>query len=182
MSILTLRPVSDGNKSGWAPVPDDGKGGPDCYTVLDEVTTDFADYVQANSTSGVLLDFGWTDHGSESGTISEIIMYVHLGCGDLNPNSYASIKFYAPDSGHQSSTTHTVWNTEGVLEKHEHFPINPHTGVAWTWADIDELNAGINGWIYYGDKNTGFMDIYQMWLEVVYSDAVSFAPQVSQFM
>ena len=73
-------------------------------------------------------------------TITNVTVYFRFAAGgDYDVRAMAEIK----TGGHvYSGVTETQHGTEFVTKSHS-WPINPRTDEAWTWSDLNELQAGV---------------------------------------
>jgi len=75
------------------------------------------------------------------------------------------------ESGYKSVTSQLYSNFS------EEWTINPKTGVAWTWVDINALQIGI---MLKGNRSSGYLsDTYctQVWVEITYGEAPTVTTQ-----
>jgi hypothetical protein len=168
MAILTLYPVSDNTDGLWL---NESEVNTNLYASVDEAVLSETDYIYlaGNAVTSTVL-FNWGDHTTETGTITDVIFYAQADFWNI---TFGSFHFAIPDAGHLGS--HFDLTSSSVLY-HEHFTTNPHTGVAWTWADIDALTAGIQGTT--DSTYTGNLDFYQTYIEVVYTAAATSQAQI----
>jgi hypothetical protein len=165
---LTLRPNADvsiqlGNSAG------SGTN----YDKIDEATLDESDYVKCSWGTDQKDLYGWPNHSAEQqGKIIEVIAYaqaeyIRSGSGGSGEKVY----FCIPDDGHQTEIG-TLTTTSTLF--HQHFAINPHTGAAWTWAEIDALTAGLRLVVggEFGNQDAPY--VYQYYLEVIYDTTGDF--------
>lgn len=156
-----LRPNESGddtelNSSGCA----------DNFECVDEVTADEdGSYVYTSSSSQWRTDvFRLEDHITGSGSISRVVVYWR-GCKTgLATNRFgkAVIRISGTDyEGAQQALT-TSWT-----DYSETWVTNPATGLAWTWTDIDDLEAGIT--LYRQGGGPQVPACTQVWVEVEYT-------------
>ena len=168
MATLTIRPTGDSSIGNWV---NQALGTTNLYQSVDESYLSESDYIQVSVIGASGCYFTWENHSTESGAISEIIIYtqaqyINVGDGDTAPTIN-----HQPDSGHSGGTI-TLSSSSTLY--HTHFATNPVTSVAWTWNNIDALLAGLVGTIYFENvKNYSYPRIYQMYIEVVYTPASS---------
>jgi len=161
MATLTLRP--NGNSS----ISLVGFGaGTDNYGHVNEVTLDETNGVY--SPSGYYYDdYTMQDHGTEVGTINNVKVYARANHVAGVSGEYIKLRCNTNQAGEQGTSVtdtlyYSTWN------------INPSSGVAWTWSDIDSLTAGIYMHpVYYTNKSPWWSVIYcyQLYVVVDYTPA-----------
>jgi len=145
----TFRPNAVGDKeelSAYHPTDP----APDNYECVDDATYndgyDFVFTVRNNAQEDL---YGIPNHTTEAGTITKVsIFYRTKGEPDSAPEAAAYIKTGGSEF---QETLHDVapqWTTYSY-----DWNINPDTAAAWTWADIDALQIGVQlknttGYIY----------------------------------
>lgn len=163
MPTFTTRPTSD---SATALTPS-AEGSH--YPLIDETSKDETDYVAGVFTGAWQTDiYGFTNHSSESGSISSVVLKYYTGLGaagsytaiakgaiKIGSTTYYGSEFTPPSSVTLHSDT---WNT------------NPATSAAWTWSEIDDLLAGVSLYSTKTDwSNFSTIYVYQLWVEVNYT-------------
>ena len=152
-TVLTLRPNGAGNEMQW-----DAEGGD--YTRVDDVTSDGDTTRLYTPTDNRRAVFGLENHGSETGTIFGVRVNLMMkGLDDIENTVRASIRtnstnYESPDLQFKNNTYHVesyLWLT------------NPNTGSAWTWSEIDALQAGMYR------VTGGGQAVTQVYVEVLYS-------------
>ena len=147
------------------------------YNHVDEVTLSEADFIvvsNANSGGSEPREFTWGNHGSETGPISEIILYAQVEVAAFGSGSAVALNATLPHLGHEVSLLDYTTSMASTL-LHVHAATNPHTGVAWTWADIDAMWSGLYFYQSGGDgKDYSLVIVYQMYIDVVYSPYLAF--------
>jgi len=175
MNYLTIRPNGD-NSVGWTTF---GSGSYH-YDRVNEVTEDDSNGVScviASAYGEIYSDyFNIQNHSAESGTISGVTIYaiyqttygtdygtpteINLYCNGYNTNIF--------DGRYSGSKKDTgIWAMS----------VNPATGVAWTWTNIDDIVCGIQGEPGLRDKGKAGVDYdiiycYQFFAIVAYGAAV----------
>jgi hypothetical protein len=157
---LTLYPNANGSVGQWRWV-----GGSKNYTNWQTNDGDTT-YAKTNK-NGKIQVVNLDDHTSETGTINSVTVYAVAklaanGDDQLSLVAYTYGTAYASPS--QSITTSYAtysytWNT------------NPNTGSAWTWTEIDNLQAGVK----YVKGTTG----KEIWVTQVYV-VVDYTPPSAQ--
>ncbi|MHB8085554.1 MAG: hypothetical protein ACYDHZ_06990 [Dehalococcoidia bacterium] len=175
MSILILRPNGD-NVAGCSQSRSVGSYNHDC---VDEETYDNTDYCVVSAASSPQRDhYDFPDHGTENGPISKVTVkavsnYVASGGGSDSGLIILSARMAGidyDDSGHSLTAAETLYSHD--------WTINPNTGNAWTWSEIDVLSAGcvlaaaglVEG--KGGNTYTNSFD-YQFCIEVTYTAIIS---------
>lgn len=136
MSTLTLRPVGDGAESGgwynsvnWDQVNN--------WSYLDEAVADDADYLNSLGGAGRAL-FAFADHGVETGIISSVTVYFRVWRESSGRTVKPSIR-----SGSTTTDGSSVTVPGSATTYNQAWNTNPTTGSAWTWEEIDSLQAGL---------------------------------------
>jgi hypothetical protein len=142
-----LRPNTSGDETNIASV----SGATNHWEAVDEeVADDLSTYVYTSATNYERDLYNITDHSEGSGAISSITVYARCyWSGGQSPNQ-ASIKI-AIKSGTGGGAPDTVDEDEeetlAARRVWENFSsewtVNPATGSAWTWDEIDNLQIGI---------------------------------------
>jgi len=164
MTTLTLRPTGDSSVAYWNFTPNPPSG---YYSSVDEATEDAGDYcIQSadNAANKVLLNFSPTV-AQKKGAIVSVAMSMRandsLLAGSLAFRSAAS----AVGAAFALAAADATYTTGAVT-------VNPVTGVAWTWAELESSGLG-----WYGSTYSAGNKVYQFWLTVVYipafTDAIS---------
>jgi len=136
------------------------------YTEIDEATMDTGDYVYRDSWTSYLGDrYSLQNHSTQSYSINNVTITAYFqdfdGCDSLPcAAGSAKLSFYI-DSTYYNKT---VYNRNTPTDGYYHYgsSINPSTGMAWTWDDIDDLQVAV--WM----KSTGWSwaYCYQLYVEV----------------
>lgn len=162
MAIISIYPVSDNTDGDWV---NEAGINTNLFASIDEVTLNQADYiVLSNSTSNCL--FNWTQLSGYSGFISELIFYAQA-VSNINVAGIADFGLNCIDTGHQTAITLTT----SSANYHVHYAANPHTGVAWTWAQVNSQTSGFYGtgvWVLGKDVVYTQPQVYQTRIDVVY--------------
>jgi len=139
-ALLNLWPNATGNITELTP-----SGGTNWGCVNESISDGDKDYVYAEMEVGYIKDtYNLTNHVSESGTINSVTVYVN------------GIKTVFNEVGAVNNKIKPVIRTNGdyydgtarnaLLSWTDHRDIwttNPSTSLAWTWNDIDSLEAGV---------------------------------------
>ena len=141
MATLTLRPNAAGDETNLTPIPGSGEAN---WQDVDEVTSDEdTTYVKVNNTSKRDL-YGLPDHTTEGGVINFVKATARCR---LTVNT-GSVRPAVKTEGTVYEGTEQSLTASHVNYSHQ-WDTNPNTGIAWTWSQIDALQAGI--WL----KHTG---------------------------
>jgi len=174
MAILTIRPTGSTLSAHCAVV-----GAASAHEAIDESgTPDTNDYFHSTTEleeANVVCsaDFDFTNHTIESGTISKITIYAYIhNSGPRGVYLTHRVKIGETYYGsNQQIIGYSAWETIS-----EEFAVNPDTGVAWTWDDIDALiiNTYIeSSWGEMPVPSGSDGEIAQLYVEVTYTEAPS---------
>ena len=160
MATLTLRPNGAGNQQGW-----DAEGGD--YTRVDEVISDGDTTRLYTPTDNKVATFAMQDHTSETGTINSVTVYLNTrGLDPISNDVQLAIRTNSTD--YFSSTQN--YNNTSYHEESNVWSTNPNTASAWTWSEIDALEAGMKR------ITGGGQAVTQVWMVVDYSAGVDVTP------
>ena len=162
MTLLTLRPNGAGASTQLSKVGDTAN-----YLCVDETSRDSATtYVKIvgsedAAVTGIDL-YALPDHSSESGTINSVtavmvakyVMRISTGAPRIQVNGTN----YGNAAGGLTTSYATYSQT---------WATNPNSGVAWTWSDIDALQAGC---VLTGARRSGDARATQIYIEVDYTE------------
>jgi len=156
--ILTIRPASDVSIE-WTP-----KGGGSNYVEIYETSHD-DDTTYVSDSAGKNVDqYGLDDHTTESGSISQVKMYIW--CYQTGAESMDIGIVSGATTDVVSITPASTWT-----EYTNTWTNNPDDSQAWEWADIDALQAYIKSTKVGGWSGTEY--VTQIYYEVTYSYASS---------
>ncbi len=153
---LTLRPSGSGSMANLI-----GSGCASNYQCVDEVTADEGTSYVGRWANTYRTDVYALDNpASPTGTISRVTVFCRARTsnmqGDVMPTVYTGSTEY---NGTAQSLT-------GSYADYSHqWTINPNTGVAWTWSDINGLEAGVR---LRGQNGVWPAYCTQVWIEVTY--------------
>ena len=137
MAVETLRPNGTGQETGIA---DEYPSGLDHYTLVDEAVAD-EDATMVISYEEEEYDiYALPNHSEGSGTINKVTVYIRTNNDDTLSGGYCKTVIRTHDTDYygaeeDSDGEWTTFNTE--------YATNPNTGLAWTWDEIDALQAGV---------------------------------------
>lgn len=139
MLTETLRPNAVGDSEDFIP----SEKGNDNYEMVDEESKDNDSTYNSHGggTSHQYDLYGVQDHSVGAGVINKITVYAWARETEANAFLRLLVK---------SGTTQDAGDTESLttsyaLKSHE-WAINPDTGAAWTWAEIDAIQIGVEAW------------------------------------
>jgi len=133
--VLTIRPNAPGTFTRWTAYP---SGTPNWQCVDEASPNDDADYVYWTPQPSKQDSYNLEDHTTETRNITNVrvVMYAKLASADddqitmqlvMNGMTYEGVTV-------NPTTTYAKYTSD--------WAINPSTGLAWTWSDIDTLEAG----------------------------------------
>jgi PKD repeat protein len=162
-SLLTLRPNANGSSTQLSRHPGSAAAN---YLCVDEAVADDVDYVYWSGTTWKKDTYNLANRGTASGVIHDVRVYVRCGKGGkyspygMNNSAKITIKsgsnyYYGNEFSFSSafSSYDFVWS------------INPATETAWTWSEIDSLQAGIS---FIGNKSSSMCS--QVYVVVNYTN------------
>jgi predicted CxxxxCH...CXXCH cytochrome family protein len=164
-NTLIIRPNADGTLNDWSI----GGTSPPAnrWEAVDETTqNDDTDYVYATSQN---LDqfFNLQDHTTETGTIDNVTVYIYAK--QTTGNEYLQVCIWDNTYCQNTptiSTSYTLYSYSWTTD--------PSDSLAWTWSDIDALEAGVRS------KNSGGwggeIRVTQLYVEISYTPAAADNP------
>jgi hypothetical protein len=158
VTILTLRPTGDSSITIPQVVP---TGSSSHYEVIDEVTADTSDYLNAGKNQSGTDRFTMGNHTTESGSINSVTVYGYGGIwagGSTNIGIYIGTTYYWG----------TGWSDTVATLRSKAWATNPSTSAAWSWSDIDALIGCV---AIAGSAEMSTATTYQMYIEVDYTPA-----------
>jgi hypothetical protein len=168
MATEILRPNAAGDETN---LTKSGSGG-DNYDRIDETSPDGdATYVASGDADYIRDLYNLDDSGVGAGNINKVTVYAR--CRSSGTISWASLKICiksgtgdgAPDTVSEGSEiTLNGMSYEGYSNE---WSTNPATGLAWTWDEIDKLQAGLSGKRPFYAQSTLCTQFY---VEVDYTD------------
>ena len=181
MPAETLRPNAAGDECNID--SETGAACPNHWQNVDEVVAD-SDTTEVHTRNALYLRdlYNIENHSAGSGTINSITVYVYGGSPWATPDQ-ACIKI-AIKSGQGAGAPDTVSEsvektvTQGYVLYSNQWSINPKTSVAWTWDEIDTLQAGV---ALRSSRSAGGGDAVcsQVYVEVDYGTPFSIGVSVS---
>lgn len=134
--ITTFRPNAPGDITQLTPVGDTTN-----WECVDEIVRDnMTTRVEVLKDEGYRYDlYNLTNHTTEVGPISKIIVYMWVYISDSEDGDADTVIKIGGNTYYDGKIPN---NNEWVLLSTE-YALNPATSLAWTWTDIDNLQAGI---------------------------------------
>lgn len=133
------------------------------YADVDDVTSDGdGTYIVTNlySSDYFLFDFGSSGlTGSE--TISNVTLYVTVKTSGGSPDYFNIV---AMDVSEFTQYDYSKAITSSYTTVSESFATNPHTGVAWTKASLEDFDWGVNSY-----TESGEVRVTQIYIDVTYT-------------
>ena len=137
MATEVLRPNGTGSISA---IPDEYPDEEVHHTLVNEETADEdATYVACSWKGGYGRDVYALPVHSGSGTINKVTVHCRGRC--TNTPTRDSLRVNIVTNGTEYSEVKTV--TASYADYSKEWTTNPDTGSAWTWAEIDALEAGV---------------------------------------
>lgn len=155
MPTETLRPNGAGNQQGW-----NAEGGD--YTRVDEVTSDGDTTRLYSPTDDAVATFAMDNSGVGAGTINSVTVYINTR--GLDPISN-TVQLAVRTGGTDYFSPNQTYNNTSYHEESYTWTTNPNTTSAWTWSEIDSLEAGMKR------IGGGGQAVTQVWVVVDYTTA-----------
>ena len=169
MATEILRPNAAGDETNLTP-----ENGGANYTEVDESTPDGDVTSVYPDSSGWLRDlYNLNDQAAGSGTINKITVYCEIRGANITTH-YAKIAiksgtgFGSPDTISEGSQIYLPSNANYNTYSHD-WNTNPATGAAWTWDEIDRLQAGLSMY----DAGIARPACTQVYVEIDYTDVTA---------
>ena len=156
MATETLRPNGAGDTTIWGTqYPGTGSH----YDKVDEAVADDDDtYIDSGEDTGATDLFALANHSVGSGTITKVTVYARM-----KESGTANAKIVIKTGGTEYTSDYVGTTTSWADYSAEWGATNPKTKVAWTWDDIDALQAGV-----YAYTTAGHVYCTQVYVEVEY--------------
>jgi len=169
---LILRPNATGDYS---------QGSPSGYDKVDEVTPDEdSTYVQATgSDTGVTAKELYNLPNPEvGGSINSVTLYVRGRIGATSQNNFSHCYGAAKINGTYYWTDLLDPHALTYATQSKVWTLNPTTGIAWTWSDINQLQVGVRLYAWNGGvSGTFYARCTQVYVVVNYNPL--YAPTVT---
>jgi hypothetical protein len=154
----TLRPNAAGQYADWSTAYPSGTSHWDCCN--ENPPDDDSSYVETNVAAWRTEAYNLQDH-SGSGTINWIRIYARAKLASSGSNDFRTlIRTYGTNYESSDISLSTSYQTV-----YTQYTTNPSTGLAWTWTEIDGLQAGASGQ-KVGSINTRLTAV---WVEIDYA-------------
>jgi len=155
MATTTLRPNGAGATQGW-----DAEGGG--YDRVDEVSSDGDTTRLYTPTDNKVATFALENHTTQRGVISAVDVYINVkGVDPVSNSTQLALRTGGTDFFSSTKT----YNNTSYHEETASWATNPNTSNAWTWAEIDALEAGMKR------ITGGGQAVTQVWVVVTYTSA-----------
>jgi hypothetical protein len=158
----TLRPNAAGQYADWSTAYPSGTAHWDCCN--DNPPDEDSSYVETNAAAWRKDAYNLQDH-SGLGAVNWVRVYararlVSSGSGNFR----TSVRTYSTDYESSNIPLSTSYQTV-----YTQYATNPNTGFAWTWTEIDALQAGASG------QKVGSVNVRMtaVWVEVDYTSSSS---------
>lgn len=116
--------------------------------------------------------FSWQD-AAVAGVISKITIN-YRGAGNITAGREGHVRTAITIEG---TTYYTAYVLQGAIASQAiDVAVNPATGVAWTWSEIDNLQAGLG----YNITYAGWVSIYQCYITVTYTPEAYVPPMLTK--
>lgn len=156
MATEILRPNGAGSETAIS-----GSTGATHWEVVDESSVNDADYVTDNGTAGTYHRdlYAFPDSAVGAGTINSVTLYCRIA-REVNGFGTQSMSLRTEGTTYDYDTT-SLPNGAFSTENTGALTVNPNTGAAWTWTQINEIEAGprIRGWVDAGDPKASWVYI-----------------------
>lgn len=165
---LILRPMANGSATQLESYP----GSAANYECVDEAAVNDSDYVKWKGNTWKKDTYLLSNHAGETGTINHVKVYARCArTGNITgegATSYAKITIQPGEGFYYSDQFKPPYTATPPFTYSNYswiWTINPDTGNAWTWNDIDYLEAGIS---FIGQDGTSRCT--HLYVEVNYND------------
>jgi hypothetical protein len=159
-----LRPTGAGSVTEWS-----SNLLVDNWQCLNEVNSDDdSSYVYSSNLLVNQTDFySIQSHTVGFGTITNVTVWMRSRASDvpagLTPPMQLMLKTHSTEFQADPISLTTTYTNYA-----QSYPVNPQTGIAWTWSEIDTLEVGIRGSAIQVDSSTANPTCTQIWIEVNY--------------
>ncbi len=155
--IETLRPNAAGTYSQGDPIGDSPN-----YLCVDEVTPDEdTTYIRTWGSATELDTYNIADHSEGVGDITSVTVYIRSRVTSGTHDIETAIRTYGTNYfGGLTSTSSTSY-----INISANWATNPYTDSAWTWDEIDALEAGVRQY----DLGPGYPRTTQVYVEVTWA-------------
>jgi hypothetical protein len=162
-STLTIRPNANGDTMQWT-----AEGGD--YERVNESTADGDTTRLYTPTDDHVALFNFTNP-TAAGVIHNVKVFVVVrGLDPVDQGTQVGVKVGSTE--YWSATK--SWNSTSYITLHHVWETNPGTSSAWTWSDINSLQAGLKR------ISGGGQAVTQVYMEILYSEEVPTTPELDQ--
>ncbi|MFH0978681.1 MAG: hypothetical protein V1837_05245 [Candidatus Woesearchaeota archaeon] len=154
---VTIGPDGMGAYNSWT---NQGRTAATEWQCVNEATANTSDYVYTNG-KNTKESFSYSNSGQSGYTINSVTLYYYA-------KYYSSSKYKIQPmirSGGTNYLGNTLTLTSGYASYNQQYNTNPATGSAWTWAQVDALEAGMNSY----NSNNGGGYVAQTYAVVAYT-------------
>lgn len=167
METVIIRPTSDVGGAGiLKPQPSSPAT---FYDKVNEVTPDNTNYISQNQSNLSYRDFGMADLTGYSGNISNVRVYMRVQAiatqGGPYTMSYQS-RVNLTDKGTNINKNTVPVGQNNWETNYQDWAVNPSTGLAFTWADINNLVVGFKT---SANNNKCTQYLTQVYAEITYT-------------
>jgi hypothetical protein len=139
-NVLQLLPDGSGTSTQWKPVPSMANWKCVNQAVIDED----ASYVEASSLSALTDIDSLQNHTVKDGKISSITVYIRCRTTAISSSQSPSV-IIVMSTNSKLYVSKSFGLTTYYANYSLAYSLNPSTGRAWTWQDIDNLQVGVRG-------------------------------------
>ena len=170
-ATVTLRPNAAGDFTQLSQYPTSGSN----YDKVDEASPDEdTTYVNINVNTNKSDLYNLPNHTTEAGTINFVKVTTRCKTNAAN-YGWDTVRNQIKTEG-TSYLSDQSWSDTSYVNYSTQWNTNPKVGGAWTWTQIDALQAGVNLYAYSTD---GVPKCTQVYVEVDYTAVAVVAPTVT---
>jgi hypothetical protein len=167
MATLTIRPSAAGDETALTVYPSG-----DNWAAVDDVTPDAAETFVCIMAEGTKRDLYKLEDSALAYTITSVKVYI-VCHGDIN---YGAVHMHAKTAIKTHSTVYlgseeTIPDGGAASSFSKEYINNPNTGVAWTWTEVNALQAGVSLIAEHLDDEAWYVNYElctQVYVEVTY--------------
>jgi flagellin-like protein len=169
---IILRPKGQGNSENLAANPSN-TGWPSYNAIhnwedVDETTSDGSStYVYSTSSTEAFDTYVLQNSGITTGTITQITVHIIAEISGNNNGGAGTAREYIRIGGSNYNNPNAHSLNTNYVEYSYNWATNPNTNSAWTWTNIDALEAGV-GLTQSGGYSSYQTRCTQVWIEVTY--------------
>ncbi|MGD9643735.1 MAG: hypothetical protein AB7V08_13470 [Elusimicrobiales bacterium] len=171
---LVLRPTGAGTSTGLS-----FSGGTANYDCVDDAPSHDSDttHVYNNTSDSALLDtYAIGNHSAETGTISSVVIRAYLAVESDPTKATYQLVVRTHSNNYSYPTSPATYTNPAYTAVTYSMTVNPNTGSAWTWTEIDDMEAGIS---LVRDRALKYIKCTQVEVEVTYTAVTNSAPSVT---